>query len=160
MKAYRNNLGSLSKIDSELNNKKQDKIQVVNCPLIELKCKEYLSVINKNYKQSEIFRLDKDYQRSIEALKSAFYKITDFNELSCLKCAELFRSTIMDSIKNIHFELEKITTGFWGKKNYEKSYIFAGQILKELEDHDINKTYQLKKAKDPFSQNFPAKNVI
>lgn len=160
MKAYRNNSGSLSKEDSEFNNKKQDKIQVVNCPLKELKCKEYLSVINKNYKQSEIFLLDKDYQRSIEALKSAFYKITDFNELSCLKCAELFRSTIMVSIKNIHFELEKITTGFLGKKHYQQSYIFAGQILKELEDHDINKTFQLKKAKDRFSQNFPAKNVI
>lgn len=160
MKAYRNNLGSLSKIDSEFNNKKQDKIQVVNCPLKELKCKNYLSVINKNYKQSEIFLLDKDYQRSIEALKSAFYKITDFNELSCLKCAELFRSTILDSIKNIHFELEKITTGFLGKKHYHQSYIFAGQILKELEDHDINKTFQLKKENDQFNQNIPAKNVI
>lgn len=160
MKAYRNNLGSLSKIDSELNNKKQDKIQVVNCPLKELKCKDYLSVINKNYKQSELFRIDKDYQRSIEALKSAFYKITDFNELSCLNCAELFRSTIMDSIKNIHSELEKITTGFLSKKHYQQSYIFASQILKELEDHDINKTYQLKKANGRFSQNFPAKNVI
>lgn len=160
MKAFRDNLFSMPKSDSEYISNKQDKIHVVNCPLKELKCKEYLSVINKNYKQSEIFHLDKDYQRSIESLKSAFYKITEFNELSCLKCAELFRSTIMDSIKNIHFELEKITTGFLGKKHYHQSYIFAGQILKELEDHDINKTFQLNKDNDQFSQNFHAKNVI
>lgn len=160
MKAYRNNLDSLSETDSKYNNEKQDKIHIESCPLKVLKCKEYLSVINKNYIQSEIFRVEKDYQRSIDALKSAFYKTTDLNELTCLRCAEFFRSTIIDSIKNIHIELENLTTGIFSNKHYKSNYILAEKVLMELENHEIYKTFQLNKSKDRFNESYPSKNVI
>ncbi len=160
MKAYRNNLFSMPKSDAEYISKKQDKIQLVSCPRDDLKCTDHLSFINANYKQSEIFYIEKDYQRSIETLKNAFYKTIDLDDHSCHKCAELFRFTIIESIKDIHCELEKLSTGFWGNKHYVQSFKMAEEVLKEIENHEIHKTFHLKKEQVRYFPNQSVKKVI
>jgi hypothetical protein len=134
---------SLSVIDSESLNRKQDKFDVVKCPRKEIYCKEQLSFINKIYVDSEFFRSEKDYKNSIETLKNAFYITTELTENPCTKCAEVFRSTVIDSLENIHYELKKITSGFFGNKNYQSSLNLAEKVLSELKSFNLHDQFHI-----------------
>lgn len=112
----------------------QDKIELLVCNSGSQNCKEHLSVINKCYADAHIFQLEKDYLNSIESLKSAFYKTTNLQEASCLKCADFFRSTIAKSIENINDELQNLTSGLISNKRYLLSYEKSRTVL-----NDINK---------------------
>lgn len=120
--------------ESKYFNDKQDKIELVgNCLLGDkYLCKKQLSVINKKFLASSRYFRDKDYTRSIEELKSAFYITTEIQETSCTKCIELFRSTITESLENIHADLQKMSTGFFVRKHYQSSYELATSVLGEL----------------------------
>ena len=111
---------------------RQAKIEMVNCPLDKVLCVEHLSVINKYYGESNEYHLKKDYQRSIEALKLAFNSTYKINNSSCLKCAELFRSTIISSLENIHLDLERMSTGMFKSKRFQSSFILAALVLDEF----------------------------
>ena len=110
----------------------QTKIEMINCPLDKVLCVEQLSVINKYYLESNEYHLKKDYQRSIEALKLAFDSTYEIHNSSCLKCAELFRSTIISSLENIHLDLEKMTTGMFKSKRFQSSFELATLALDEF----------------------------
>jgi len=159
MKAKINNPSSFSAIDSEYLNANQDKIQLVSCPGKEMICKEHLAVVNKCYVESVQFRRDKNFQQSIEALKNAFYKTTELEDEPCSKCAVLFRSTITESMENIHGELKKMTTGIFGKKHYQPSFILAENTLKEFENIKLCKTFHLYESKERFIGNYLKRHV-
>jgi len=159
MKANMSKLFSFSAIDSEYLNAKQDKIQLVSCPRKEMICKEHLAVVNKCYVESEQFRRDKNFQQSIDTLKSAFYKTTELEDQPCSKCAVLFRSTITESMENIHGELKKMTAGIFGKKHYQPSFILAQNTLKEFENIKLCKTFHLFESKERFIGNYLKKHV-
>jgi hypothetical protein len=159
MKANMNKLFSFSASDSEYFYDKQDKIELLSCPRKEMMCKEHLSLVNKCYVEAEHYRKEKDYERSIDTLKSAFYKTTELVDQSCSKCAELFRSTITESLENVHCELEKMSTGIFSKKRYQSSYLMADNILKEFENVRLFNTFQLHRSKDRFIGNYPKRKV-
>ncbi|MDP2335177.1 MAG: hypothetical protein Q8N05_01780 [Bacteroidota bacterium] len=123
---------SLSISESKYFNDKQDKIEIVGCPRGGKDCVVHLSAINKSFLASSRTMRNKEYARSIEALKDAFYKTDELQDSSCLKCAELFRSTITQSLENIHVDLQKMTGGLFFRKRYQYSYALATTALEEF----------------------------
>lgn len=132
MKDKRRGLFSLSVKDSKYFNDNEDKIELVACSQLGKDCTEHRLIINENFLASHKFRLNKDYSSSIEALKSAFYKATELQESSCSKCAELFCSTITESLEDIHQDLQKMSSGLILKKRYEPSFKLASLALEEF----------------------------
>jgi hypothetical protein len=122
---------SLSKKE-EIQNKPQDKIELLVCHAGGHKCKEHLSTINQYYLDANNFHFEKDYLNSIESLKKAYLKTTQLNEESCVKCAVLFRSAITQSIENINGELQYLTTGFFRKKRLLPSYKASCDVLTDI----------------------------
>lgn len=159
MKANMRKLFSLSVADSECFNDSQDKIQLVSCPRKEMICKVHLAMVNKCYVESEQYRRDKDYDRTIDTLKSAFYKTTELIDQPCSKCALLFRSTITESLENIHGELEKMSTGLFGKKRFHSYSIMAANVLKEFENVKLCNTFNLHEPKERFIGNYLKRHV-
>jgi hypothetical protein len=159
MKTNLKKLFSFSASDAEYLNEKQDKIELVSCPRKGIICQEHLAVVNKCYVESEHYRKEKDFEKSIDTLKSAFYKTTELVESPCSKCATLFRLTITESMENMHNELEKMSTGIFGKKRYQPSYHYAGKVLSEFENVTICNTLQLDESKKRYIGSYPKKNV-
>jgi hypothetical protein len=111
---------------------KGNKIELLVCKTGSQNCREHLSIINKCYIEATEYHLEKDYLNSIESLKSAFFNTTGLKEDSCIKCADLFRSTITKSIENINDELHKMTTGLIANNAYLKSYYASCDVLNDL----------------------------
>jgi len=139
---------------------KQDKIELLSCPNKGMICKEHLSVVNSSYMISEQHRKDKNFNLSIDLLKKAFYKTTELNEPPCSKCAVLFRSTITESLRGIHIELERMSTGFFGSKRYISSLMLAANVLKEFEDVKLSNTIHLKNPNKHYVGDYLKKKVI
>lgn len=112
---------------------KHNKIKLVGeCPLNGSECSELLDTVNDRLLTSEIYFRNKEYPQSIEAIKAAFYKISELRNESCKKCIDLFQSTIIQSLENINNDLEKTCSGFLGKRRYRSSYILAADALAEM----------------------------
>ena len=154
MKANMNRLLSLSVTDSEYFSDSQNKIEFVSCPLKEIMCKGHLIEVNKSFIESENYRRKKDFQLTIETLKNAFYRTFELNESPCSNCTKLFRSTITESLENIHYELDMMTKGIFGNKRYRSSYQQADIVLKEFENLGLRETLQLNVSKNQFSDNY------
>jgi len=150
MKAAMNSPYSISEAENEQIYVKQDKIELLSCPRKKMICHEQLSFVNKCYVQSEQSFIDKDFHRSIDALKNAFYKTAELNELPCAKCAALFRSTIVESVENYHNELERMTSGLFGKKSYISSREKAANVLDEFEKVKLHESFTADKTKNRF----------
>jgi hypothetical protein len=122
MKDKMRKLFSLSETDIEYFNDKMDKIELIDGSL-DSRCIEHLIKVNKGFHESEKFRRDKDFHNSIK-------------EPSCIKFAEFLRSTILNSLENIHWELEKMTSGIFRTKRYESSRLEAGEFLRECRKNE------------------------
>ena len=132
MKNIQKELFQLKKEESKYDSESQAKIELINCTLDKRMCTEQLSVINKYFHESNEYYHKKEYQRSIEALNLAFNSTYEIHEPSCLKCADLFRSTIISSLENIHLDLQKTTTGWFKAKRFQSSLEMASVVLDEL----------------------------
>jgi hypothetical protein len=137
----------------------QNKIELVSCPNKDMICKEHLAVVNKCYMISEQYRKDKNFNLSIEELKSAFYKTTELNELPCSKCAALFRSTITESLEDIHTELKKMSSGIFGSKRHQSSLLLSESVLKEFESIKLCNTIQMNSPAEHYIGNYLKKKV-
>lgn len=126
-------LFSLSASENTYFDDKQDKFELVGtCPHFEMNCHEHISHINNSFLSSNRYWRNKDYPRSIEALKSAYYKTDELQQTNCIRCAELFRTTITQSLENIHEDLQKIAGDyFWGKR-YQPSFKLLINTLLEF----------------------------
>jgi len=109
-----------------------EKIELLRCPMDGINCREHRRVINRDFYESQDYLLNKDYPRSILALKNAFHKTTELQKTSCLSCAELFRNTITQSLENIHDDLHLMSTGLFGHNRFHSSLKLAGNVLKEM----------------------------
>jgi hypothetical protein len=154
MKASMKRLFSFSATETEYISSIKEKIELVNCPLKEMMCKFHLSAINSSYLQSEQYRKEKDYHRSIDSLKSAFNKTNELMDLPCTRCARLYRSNIVESLEIIHDELEKMSTGIFGNKRFQSSYLKVDNFLKEFENIGLGNKFQLNESKEQFLGNF------
>lgn len=132
MKDKRESRFSLSKEDNDYFNDGEDKIELVNCPRGGHNCSEHRTIINKYLLASRKYHANKDYNRSIEALKVAYNKTTDLQEPTCLNCAVLFRCMVTQSLENIHDDLHKMAKGLFFRKRFESSYQMAKIVLEEF----------------------------
>jgi hypothetical protein len=108
-------------------------VELVSCPLREMICNVHLTAINNNLIESENFRKEKDFNNSIETLRSAFQKSTELLNHPCTDCAQHFRSKIFESLESITYELEKRSKGIFSRKKINSSYLKANSLLKEFE---------------------------
>ncbi|RIH63791.1 hypothetical protein D1164_17810 [Mariniphaga sediminis] len=131
MKLSRRGFSLFSLRDIEYFNK-EEKFELVNCPLKGKYCKRQLPEINQSYSESEQYRKNKEYRNSIDALKNAYSTTTELKEDSCSRCVNFFRSSITESLEDIHGELHKMSTGLFRTKRFESSYFMLGDLLKEL----------------------------
>lgn len=154
MKAGIRKLFSLSGTDSEQIKVKQEKIELVCCPLREMMCNVHLSIVNKNFTEAEQYRKEKNFNGSIDALQSAFYKTTELMEHPCTKCVHHYRTNIIDFLENIHDELESITSGIFGDKRFQPMYLKAINVIKEFENLRLSNKFQLNESKDRFLGNY------
>jgi hypothetical protein len=154
MKDSMRKLFSLSGTDSEQIIVKQEKIELVSCPLREMMCNVHLSSVNKSYTEAEQHRKEKNFNSSIDTLKSAFYKTVELMDHPCIKCAHHYHTNIIDSLENIHDELEKITSGIFGDKRYHPIYLKAINVIKEFENLRLSNKFQLNDSKDRFLGNY------
>jgi len=113
-------------------NKQHLKIELLVCQAGGQNCKEHLSIINDCYLDANNYHFEKDYLNSIESLKNAFFKTSELNQETCVKCANLFRSTIRQSLENIHGELHHLTTGLIKNRRYLNCYKKSCAVLNDL----------------------------
>ncbi len=135
MKANKRDLISLNVTSNEhINGKDFDKIELISCPLLEEECRIHLREFNKSFSESNHYRVEKDFFRSIDTLKIAYYKTNDLNtKHPCSGCARFYRSTIIESLENLKDELTKMTSGFWGNKHYQVSLLKVNKTIQELQ---------------------------
>lgn len=159
MKDTLNRLFSFSEAETECINQTQDKIELVSCPRKKMICQKHLSVVNNCFALSEQYFRDKEFQMSVETLKSAFYETTELDELPCSNCAKLFRSTITETVKSMHLDLEKMTSGFFGNKSYKPSIQILANVLNEFEKVELHELYKANKEKSRFLGEYLKKQV-
>lgn len=147
MKVKGRRLFSLVQTDTEYFNDNQDKIELLDCQQDEKICKNYLPEINNYFHESDMYFRDKQFQKSIEALKNAFYTTEEFRESSCSKCAEFIQSVIIQSLENIHDELRKMSTGLFSTKRYQLSCNEAEKVLKEFKSSGNQSDYTSRRKK-------------
>ena len=122
-----------NKIDSSFNNGKINKVELVSCPVLMESCKIHLQEFNKSFSDSNNYRIDKDFLRSVDSLKEAFHRTKTLVSHPCSNCAKFYQSTIIESLENIQDELNMMTTGFLGKKHYKVSLLKVNNTLKDLQ---------------------------
>ncbi len=150
MKASMRKLFSFSVTDTEYFEVEKDKIELLGCSCKDMTCRKQLLLVNKCYVESEHYYREKDFKRSIDILKSAFYSTLELTEIPCSKCAMVFRSTITESLENIHSELKKMSTGLFGYKRFQSSYLMADHVLKELKDVGLSATIKIRESNERF----------
>jgi len=154
MKAMMKKLFSFSETDSKDYKDKLDKIELVSCPLNEMMCEVHLTAVKKSYLESEQYLKNKDFNNSIDSLKCAFSKATELMAHPCTKCAQQYRLKVIDSMVNVRGELEEISQGLFGDKDYQSSFVKADNVLKEFKSEKFYNTVQLKETKDRFLGNY------
>jgi len=130
-------MGRLVKQENDGVGKEQEPIKLLFCPLKEKGsiCMEHRAVINQSMLASRRHVFNKEYQVSIEELKTAFNKTTELQADTCQTCANFFRSTITESMVQIHDDLRKMTTGFFKAKRYLPTFELADDVLSKFKEH-------------------------
>ena len=128
-------------------------IELVSCPLHEIICNVHLTAINDNIKESEKYRKEKDFNKSIETLKSAFQKSTELLNHPCTSCAHQLRSKIFESLENINDELEKKSKGLFSRKKYKSSYLKAKRVLQEFKLEGVSNKFEINNSGKQFLGN-------
>jgi hypothetical protein len=126
------NLFTISVSDTEYFNDGQEKFELVSCPVKENYCSEIRPAINKYFQESQLYRRDKIYQKSIESLHNAHNCTTKLTEPSCANCAAFFRSTINQSLQTIQKERQKSTAGLFGFKLPGINFLKLESVLEEI----------------------------
>jgi uncharacterized protein YaaR (DUF327 family) len=153
MKAKQREIFPFSIPETEHPDIQKERIELVSCPLREIMCNVHLSSVNTSFLESKQFHKNKDFQKSIESLKSAFYKTNELMDNPCTKCVQHFRSKIIESLEVIYNELTKIVKGIFGDKRYQQSYYAAVKLLKEFEDAVPHHTFHQSDNKEMFLGN-------
>lgn len=125
----------VSKKDEQLIGKIQEPFELVSCPRGGKVCEKSREVINESVIASRKYLLNKEYNESINELKTAFYQTNNMQEPVCQQCAQLFQNAILHSMEQIHEDLHKMTTGIFRAKRYRPSFDYASETLKELQDN-------------------------
>lgn len=111
----------------------KDHIQLVSCPLNGVNCAEHRKEINQSLLLAQKCRMDKEYHRSIGEIKEAYYMASSLSGEGCSQCAQLFQQTILNSLKQMTQDLEKMSSSKLRGSRFQGSYLNAANTLLELE---------------------------
>ena len=127
------NLFSLSITDTEYFENRKEKFELVSCPIKKMFCKETIASINEDYLMSQKYHLNKEYEKSLESLKSAYYKTMILAEPACAGCGDFFRSTIKQSMEAIKNEKYTMSLRLFNFKRYQIAPLNIESVLKVKE---------------------------
>jgi len=113
--------------------------------------------VNKCYVESEHYFSEKNFNSSIDTIKDTFYETAELTDPPCSKCAAFFRSTITASLENIHVEIEKMASCFFGDKRYQPSCIKAAEVLNEFKKFELYKSFKTNESNERFIGNYSKK---
>ncbi len=111
---------------------KDDKFKLVGCPRKGINCIHILPEINRLYSESELARINKEYQKSVELLQKAYYKTLELKEPTCSNCVVLFQSTMNETLETMQKELQDISFGIFRKKRHQSTYSGLSKFLKKM----------------------------
>ena len=152
-------LFNLSAIDTEYFNDDQDKIELVSYETITTKCKKHLSLVNAGFRQSEYYRREKDFDRAIEILQNTYVATFELTESSSYEWGEFFRSTILESLENMHNELTHLSKGLLKKKRFISSRNLAADVISQLKKMSQNNKLHVNKDKKHYIENYQKRYV-
>lgn len=121
-----------SKDEEKSSANEQLTFELVSCPKDGIRCEGHRGVMNENMAAAKKHRINKDYQKAIIELKTAFEQTSYLQADTCQNCVKLFRSTIIYSLEAIQDDLQKMTTGFFKDKSKLPSLKIATSVLEEL----------------------------
>lgn len=101
---------------------KEDKFKLVSCSANGVYCSSTLPEINRLYAEAELYRINREYQKSAELLQEAYVKTMVLNESTCAKCVDFFQTSITSTMENMQEEVYDMSVGFLSKKRYEQVY--------------------------------------
>lgn len=144
----------ISRINTQHFKQIKEKIELADCPLKVMMCEVHLTSIYLSLLETEKYRTLKKYEKSIETLKNAFDKTTELQNNPCTKCANHYRSNIIEKMETIIDEIRNNSNGIFRKKIQHPTYIKALEILREM-THLVNSTtHQLTEPKGKFLGNY------
>lgn len=132
MKATLKSLFTLTASDSEYFNDEQEKFELVSCPFNEEHCKELRGAVNKDYRESQLYRRNKEYPKALDLLNRAYNNTFELTKPSCANCAVFFRNSIVESMTNIKKEQQKRSGGLFNIKLPELGFLKLDKVLKEV----------------------------
>lgn len=132
MKINWNKMFSTSVSENGYIEEKSDKIEFTGCKMSGHSCLNYLPKINDHFRESDLFYGDRDFNRAIDALEKAWYEAGELKDPDCQRCSLFFQATVIQSLENIHSELESMTKGIFGTKRYQSCYLKADGLLKRI----------------------------
>ncbi len=121
-------------------NQKQEKFELVSCPIKKIFCVDILPEINELYSESEIARINKEYQRSVELLQKAYYKTQELCETSCAGCVDFFQTSINETLEMVQQELHDMSTGIFNRKGYQIVYEKLNLFLRNMNSFKIRES--------------------
>ncbi|KAF0238098.1 MAG: hypothetical protein FD181_1306 [Prolixibacteraceae bacterium] len=143
----------ISQINTLHSNQIQAKIELADCPLKAMMCEVHLYSIHISLLETEKYRTEKKYEKSVESLKSAFDKTTELQNNPCTKCANHYRPNIIETMETIINELYSNSNSIFRKKNQNPTHTRAVGILREMK-HLVNSTAHLSELKGKFLGNY------
>lgn len=122
----------------------EEKFELVSCPLGGFHCKDsILPKINRLYRESDIYRVNREYEKSIELLNEAYQTTLELKQSSCFKCVGFFQNNITETMEIIQKELNQMSKGIFSTRRYQNAYIKLGEILNYMNLYRENGSYLL-----------------
>ncbi len=119
---------------------KGNKFELVNCSLDGFYCKkDILPEINKLYEQSDTYRVNREFQKSIDLLNQAYQKTLELKDISCAKCVGFFQNNITETLELIQKELSEMSQGVFSKNRYQFAFSKLGGILHKMNQYKDSK---------------------
>lgn len=98
-----------------------------------MNCTPLLKHINRAFKESELYRHNKEYIMAVRSLKCAYTKTFELEEAVCKGCTAIFRKAILELFEVMEDELLNMTTSMFRKKDYLGSLLLVRNTLWELQ---------------------------
>ncbi len=110
-------------------------IELDKCPNGGLFCPDLLENVNNLLHNANLYAQNKEYSRALELKETAFNQIVQLKNDRCQPCGTLFREVILNSVKMYITDLEKMSSGFFGKKKYKYHLKNAERLFKRMENY-------------------------
>ncbi len=121
--------------DSEYFRDKEEFIKLEHCKDKGDACNSQMKLMNGNLLLARKLIEKKEYTRALQEIKQAYNSTYQIKPEQCQKCAQLFRDTIMGTLKQITTDLKKMTSGLFARKMYRFDLQQAEILLRELEEN-------------------------